>query len=446
MTDLPDDEKQIREHAAWVGKWRAYLEIFIQNQVDTVAMLDSMQSSISELDSYESKLRRYVKAKDIAVVFDQPERHLSDAINYLAKNHDTWLSARAKAEEDNTGESADDEKFEELNNYLEQLRNFIKVQSGQDQVSFLQVLSLERLNRKVPGRDYSRRITEASLTMLVAETELFASRLVRKFIEAKPGILIADEIKLGWREIQNYENVAELQDLLVSRKTDEIAAKSFDDFNYWFAKQVGEIEVDESILNLVNDATQLRHLIIHSGSRITERALGQLRGSRYSKRMLGKRIPLTSSDLATFASAQITYSLILWILLVSKLAKSNAGRSEHVFGSISQIQVLLLEKNLPEPIILTRDLVSRQAKSEMDADIAFVNHCLAKGQIGDSSYLVEVSEWDCHAKSEIIQLVKVVLEGNLTAAAQRAEDLIASGVLPKRNLYEWPVFAPLRSL
>jgi hypothetical protein len=449
LTDDAELVRDARENARWLGQWRALMESYIQSQVDSITMLGSMQASISELDSYEAKLRRYVKVKDIAGIFDRPAEHLEGVIQFLATHHDTWLTARAAAAQSAISDESDqaDDKFALMNKYIEELRDFIKQTSGQGNVSYFQVLSLERLNRKVPGRDYARRVRESTLTMLVAETELFASRLTRRFIEERPGLLLADEVKLGWREIQNYSDVSELQDLLITRKTDEISAKSFDDFNDWFAKQVGPVDLDVSIVDLINDATQLRHAIIHSGSRITERALTQLRGDRFrSKDLLGKRLPLTSSDLDSFARAQIAYSFALWMMTMAKLAKSNEERAGLVFSAISEVQVLLLEKQLFEPILWTRNLVDRNVTSSRDVDIAFVNSCLARAQSGDETYKAEVESWDCSDKGEVLQLVKLVLQGDVANAEVKAEGLIKRGEMPKRHLFEWPVFEPLRSI
>ncbi|HET7509266.1 MAG TPA: hypothetical protein VFJ65_03360 [Solirubrobacterales bacterium] len=108
----------------------------------------------------------------------------------------------------------------------------------------------------------------ALLAMCIASLEVLISGLVTyRYLEHK-GALSNREVKFSLRELEDFEALSEVREFVISREVDRVMFKGLEGWSEWLVEHAGlKLEDLTPNYNLLFEAFQRRHAIVHNGGR-----------------------------------------------------------------------------------------------------------------------------------------------------------------------------------
>lgn len=191
--------------------------------------------------------------------------------------------------------------------------------------------SIETIRKHDSLRSRYETVTNQALVLLVsyfgsALSDLFRICVLIKIDADEDSDLLNEEIKLTIRELkgQDRDLRESIPDILVAQRD-----ISFQDMGSWHraaARYMGIKLCRDQTVNDIIAAQACRHVIVHSGSVVTERLLSQVKDAHPRKLRcefeLGKTITFSTDEISTISESMQAYIS----LIVDKIAALETGK------------------------------------------------------------------------------------------------------------------------
>lgn len=108
----------------------------------------------------------------------------------------------------------------------------------------------------------------ALLAMCMASVEVLISGLVtHRYLEHK-GVLGNREVKLSLQELEDFGDLSDIREFVVSREVDRVMFGGFESWSKWLTEHA-DLELEDLVPNYdrLFEAFQRRHAIVHNGGR-----------------------------------------------------------------------------------------------------------------------------------------------------------------------------------
>lgn len=127
------------------------------------------------------------------------------------------------------------------------------------------------INRSNTGDiDFNSILCSQELVMLLAHLDAFMVNSLKTMCKKKPEILRRSK-KLSWNDILACGDWDTLVEKIINDYSYEFGMKSIKNKTLYLTEQHGlDIEVSESVLDEIDFAQELRHIIVHNGGRVSQ--------------------------------------------------------------------------------------------------------------------------------------------------------------------------------
>ncbi len=281
-------------------------------------------------------------------------------------------------------------------------------------------------------------VRSSVLTAVVATFDALVDELASAFFRAHPEAL-GDSPEFSLADLSRFATIAAAQEELIRRKVDALD-RGLDELAKWFRTR---LDIDLSRLaidwNRFAEVIQRRHLVIHTGGRVSRRYLDKTPGAT------GLAIGDVLSVDAAYLEAAFDEFLALGTNLVFavwyKLAPSDSDDMASNFLSATRRAVRWRRWE----VVRCQATVAMKLKEPQSTLLAFrVLGWLASKKLNDRDAIEsEVREWDVSALAPRWKLSRLCLLDELNEASSLAVELVQSGQLPAMTLLIDPLYDDL---
>jgi hypothetical protein len=283
-------------------------------------------------------------------------------------------------------------------------------------------------------------VQNSLLVMAISAFEVLLSGLISRQFVMFPDALQADQREFSLEDVRGFQSEEDAIDLLLSRRVTKIMYGSLDDWSKWFEDRCNARFADLAIAwESLREAFQRRHVIMHSGGRVSSEYLAKVRVG--TPPTLGSQLNVDADYLQQ---------------LLDQLDALGTGVAVRAWGTWFPA-----ERDEAAGRLLRRTyqtmISGRWAVTEKLAELADLkcsedlrhsircNGWLSRAErSGYDAVHSEVEAWDASALSGRFRLVRLVLLQRLEAALELVPALIASEEVSRGELREWPILRTLR--
>jgi hypothetical protein len=121
----------------------------------------------------------------------------------------------------------------------------------------------------------------ALLTTAVSTFEVFIAGIFTEHYRAHPEAIDASERKFSLADLRSFPTIAEAEAAAIADRVDQHMRAGLEEWSKWFSKALGcKVEDLSDKWPAIEEIFQRRHLIVHSGGRVTAQYLAKTPGSR----------------------------------------------------------------------------------------------------------------------------------------------------------------------
>ncbi len=297
----------------------------------------------------------------------------------------------------------------------------------------------ERLNRRAPGQGALLR--RGALITLLSYFEALISDLIQLYYSMYPARLSKDKtLSLDTLRTIGPTGIGDIEKHLAA---DEADGAQLD----YFAKRLNlSLAFLDPERDLLTEVVQRRNLIVHNQGIVNRQYLSNVADGLIEEYAAteGETLPVTGRYVDAAVDTVYTVGASLIQLCWRKWDKATAERADYEI-----VHELLYKSLRAERFQLVARIAERLKNIDYDkekwAKMAIVNRAIALRELGRTREMEQVlSLRDWSASSRDYRLALHALrneEEELYALLPRA---VAAGDVTRRNLEEWPVFAPQR--
>lgn len=388
---------------------------FSDRQFEILRLIDHIERSKLEIDDRARATKELIESR---LNEDLDEEGLEKLYRHLTETQES-------SEEDVEDKEANLKVFEEILSSLPEghVHTYLE--------------NIVRAYRRPPSGEF---LFPSLLVTLVGEVEIIINRLARACYTLNPDLIKDGEQKIEWREIAHFKTVAEVQEMLVDRRIDQLLRGSLTDWISYFEKKVGIPSITAVQRRGPLEAVQRRHCIVHNGGHASALYIEKTSGIKpRPKTEEGDYLPVDPEYLRSTADELylVIYSLI-WSL-GNKFCKEDNARQKFMRSVINGSYYLLQDQRYDLLKLLKSYLPFAQMEAK-DALILKTNIWLAH-KLDDDFEAVrhEVERLDVKARSRLFLLTKHALLDETDAASDLAEKMIRDDELKREHLLTWPL-------
>jgi hypothetical protein len=292
-------------------------------------------------------------------------------------------------------------------------------------------------------------VHDGYLLSLIARWDFFISSILRVIYQSKPDLILATERSLSFAELFQISSIHEARMALIEQEIESVIRKSHIDHFVYLEKKLGiELRKGLEVWPDFVEITQRRHLIAHTGGRITAqyRAICAEVGvnppeveKKRSRLRISKGYVQHACDVLTELGAKLGF------VLARKLFP---GDIIEIDGAYSNIAFDLLTNNRFGPIINMLQFYVKDVKrhgSKRQYLIGVINLAQAfKWMQKDAACNAVLDREDWSTCSDDFILCRAVLKGDFAQAAAIMRRIGRSGLVSQSDYDRWPIFRQFR--
>lgn len=139
----------------------------------------------------------------------------------------------------------------------------------------LAITSFAKTFKGPPVIDFLPVAFQQSLAMIVAQTDSFLNDTFKIIFRVEPRKLRRNQKKISWQEVLESGSWDGLISQMVKSYAYELGMSSFLERTEWLSKEVGITLDQTALISPLDEAFQIRHIILHNGGRVSEEFLSR---------------------------------------------------------------------------------------------------------------------------------------------------------------------------
>jgi hypothetical protein len=196
------------------------------------------------------------------------------------------------------------------------LNSKLEKQLVQSVLEFIMMKSNKKV-KKITDPNFGRVICSQSLIIVFAHLEAFMTDTIKFICDACPEVLKSKNKKISFEDALKFES--NIKQLLIDRYTYEFGWKSIDEKLAFFKSEFGlKLEIVDSNIDVLKEAENVRHIIVHNGGRISQQFIDKSKNKRFK---IGGFVTFSFREI--IAISQITHYLAskMYVETIKKFAK-----------------------------------------------------------------------------------------------------------------------------
>jgi hypothetical protein len=281
----------------------------------------------------------------------------------------------------------------------------------------------------------------ALLTNAVSIFEVLIAGIFTEHYKAHPEALDPTERKFSLAELRSFPTISDAEAAAIADRVDQHMRAGLEEWSKWFSKALG-CKVEDLADNwaAIEETFQRRHLIVHSGGRVTGQYLAKIPASKAKldqQLSVSQRYLLRAIDRLSLLGHMIVYETeIKWQPKESTLI---ADRMLH------RCYRALTDRHWPLAERLGNRAVRVKPRDEMREMLRCNAWLAAKRQGRIEEIKAQIQAWDTSAMEVRFKLAKSCLLDELDEAYALVPAFLASSDSHLEALKEWPIFEELRN-
>jgi hypothetical protein len=298
------------------------------------------------------------------------------------------------------------------------------------------------MNEAIAGPRRVAIVQNSLLIMAISAFEVLLTGLISRQFVTFPDALQVDQKEFSLEDVRGFQSEEDAIDLLLSRRVTKIMHGGLDDWSAWFQHRCNasfeSLAIDWDALR---EAFQRRHVIMHSGGRVSSEYLAKTAGDESSPQ-LGSQLNVSSDYLEQvfdqLDAVGTAIGILAWGTWFPAERDNAAGR--------------LLQRTYQTMLLgrwaVTEKLSDLSENLKCSEDLRHSIRCngwLSRAERGGyEAIAADVAEWDTSALSGRFRLVRLVLLQKLEEALELIPALVAAKEVSRGELREWPILRTLR--
>lgn len=294
----------------------------------------------------------------------------------------------------------------------------------------------------VNARPRRQQLLNASLlTLAVGSLETAAAGVATQHFVLHPDAVSDDEKEFSLADLAEFAELADAREMAISRRVETVMRGGFDSWDKWLCQllggEKGSFAVDQDVLV---EAIQRRHLVIHNAGRVSRQYLAKAPPCDYD---VGDELVIDSEYLSAALDAIAVFGvrliLVAWVRWLPQfLSDALELANEFIIGELDG------GRNLVAASIAAT--AHEFADNEQIRLFLQVNEWQARKRLVSLEVIrAEVEAWDTSALSPLFSAARSALLDDFDSLFAEIPDLIAQEVLLPGGLRSWPLFKEARA-
>ena len=416
------------------------------------------KSKPSELSDFKNIFTQYANSTTaLREFFSQLNPFVAEMTTGIKKQRETYVKETIS----DFGQRASQEELQELLDFFEGLKDrFTKKTAKPRAFKATEIKSL--LVRQFAAKfvrlffldapdDIHRELLNRSILMsLISYFEVLIADLTYAFYRIAPDAALTEDRTLSASELKKFSTIDAALQSVISDVVDDLLRGSVTDWHRFFSTRM---KIDMQLLTpdwaQWNEYFQRRHLIVHTGGRVTERYLSNVDWVRLEPRMTK---PSLSSKLKVdevyIEHALNAFEITGLLLCQEAWRKLVLGDSEGRYSALTGLSDAVYRRLLSRHWSVAERLATWGERdpevSENDMLICKFNRWLCiKRQGRWAEVEEEVKAFDCSAKNRRYALVRASLLERLDEFYELLPELLNIDI-DIESLKEWPILDEVR--